>query len=140
MTFLHTFSHTVTTTAAATSIWTIWADVSRWAEWDTELDSARLEGDFRLGATGKLTPKKGPQSKFVISQLVDGESYTFTTQLPFCKLHVARFLCRQDSGTSFTHEVSFDGLLSVVFAKLLGKRFQLVLPGVMQNIKRMAES
>lgn len=135
-----TFSHTVKTTASADAIWAIWTDVSRWAEWDTELDSARLEGGFYLGATGQLTPKKGPKSNFVISQLADGDSYTFTTQLPFCKLHVVRFLCRHDSGTSFTHEVSFEGLLSVVFEKLLGKRFQLVLPDVMQNIKRMAAS
>ncbi len=139
-------SCTLETTATPEAIWAAWSEVSRWHEWDSELLSAVLDGDFRLGATGRLTPKSGPTSTFVISQMNQGESYTFTTQLPLCRLHVRRFLAWRESSGSlhdrtlcFTHEVSFEGLSAVVFERLLGKRFQLALPSVMQALKNIAE-
>ena len=133
------FSHTLKTSASPAQIWAIWTDVEHWSVWDTELSDARLEGAFVLGAVGKLTPKTGRVSPFVISQLSPGKSYTFTLKLPLCKLNVYRHLQIQSDGTYFTHEVSFQGLLAFLFGLLLGRRFRMVLPSVMENIKRIAE-
>jgi hypothetical protein len=134
------FSHALITSASPEKIWLIWTDVLHWSEWDTELLSASLDGDFVLGATGKLTPKNGVVSSFQISQLDQGKSYTFTTKLPLCNLSVYRYLSSGPEGTEFTHEVSFQGILSVVFGLILGKQFQKVLPQVMANIKGIAEA
>ena len=133
------FSHTLKTSASPEQIWAIWTDVDHWSTWDTELSAARLEGAFVLGAVGKLTPKTGQVSAFRISQLSAGNSYTFTLKLPLCKLNVYRHLLVQSDGTYFTHEVSFQGLLAFLFGLLLGRRFRMVLPSVMENIKRIAE-
>ncbi len=133
------FSHTLKTSAAPEKIWAIWIDVEDWAQWDTELVDACLEGSFALGSIGKLTPKTGQVSSFEISQLSLGESYTISVRLPLCKLNIHRYLRTQSDGTYFTHEVSFQGLLAVVFGSLLGGKFQAVLPSVMGNIKRIAE-
>jgi hypothetical protein len=133
------FSHTLKTSAAPAKIWAIWTDVEDWAQWDTELVDARLEGSFALGSIGELTPKTGQVSRFEISQLSLGESYTIAVQLPLCKLNIHRYLRTQSDGTYFTHEVSFQGLLAVVFGALLGRKFQAVLPSVMANIKQIAE-
>ncbi len=134
------FSHTLTTTATPEQIWAVWIAVDRWHEWDTELESASLAGAFALNAQGTLKPKSAPASAFNISQLDPGISYTFTTQLPFCKLHVHRFLTSSTFGVSFTHEVSFTGLLAPVFGLLLGQQFRAVLPSVMENLRQQAES
>jgi Polyketide cyclase / dehydrase and lipid transport len=142
------FSHTLKTAASPAQIWAIWTDVEHWSQWDTELKDARLEGAFGLGAVGKLTPKTGQVASFEISQFTLGESYTFTLQLPLCKLNVYRYLhsrwhslsLGESNDTSFTHEVSFQGLLSPVFGLLLGRQFQTVLPSVMENIKQIAET
>jgi hypothetical protein len=133
------FSHTLKTSATPEKIWAIWTDVEHWAQWDTELANACLESTFALGSIGKLTPKTGQVSRFEISQLSLGESYTIAVQLPLCKLNIYRYLQSQSDGTYFTHEVSFQGLLAVVFGSLLGLKFQAVLPSVMANIKRIAE-
>jgi hypothetical protein len=61
-------------------------------------------------------------------------------QLPFCKLNVYRYINSRSNDTSFTHEVSFQGLLAPVFGLLLGRQFQTVLPSVMENIKQIAET
>jgi hypothetical protein len=138
------FSHTLATTATPEKIWHLWTDVEHWHIWDTELQSASLSGDFALRAQGKLKPKTGPESGFVISQLEPQRSYTFTTQLPFCKLNVRRYLMTNgdsdNNRTTFTHEVSFDGISAVVFGYLLGRQFQTVLPTVMENLRRLAEA
>ena len=134
------FAHTVETTAPPEKIWAAWTDVKRWPEWDTELASASLEGSFALGAKGKLKPKRGPAARFSISELIPGESYAFTTRLPMCELKVRRHLTRKDGGARFTHEVSFVGPLSTVFANLLGRRYREALPVVMENLRNIAES
>jgi hypothetical protein len=134
------FSHTLKTSATSERIWAIWTDVSNWAAWDTELIDSQIEGAFALGAIGKLTPKKGQVATFKISQLNPGESYTFTVGLPLCELHVYRYLRHRSDGIDFTHEVSFRGFSAPIFSRLLGKQFKSVLPSIMENVKRIAES
>jgi hypothetical protein len=133
------FSHTLKTSASPAQIWAIWTDVEHWSEWDTELADSHLESDFVLGAVGKLTPKVGRVSPFRISQLSTGNSYTFTLKLPLCRLNVHRHLHNHLDGTYFTHEVWFQGILAFLFGLLLGRRFRLLLPSIMENVKRIAE-
>jgi hypothetical protein len=135
------FDHTLETTAPPEKIWLAWTDVERWPEWDTELDSAALDGSFALGAKGSLKPKRGPVSRFTISELTTRVSYSFTTRLPPCELKVRRHLTRKDGGGAyFTHGVSFVGPLSFVFDNLLGRRYRQALPMVMENLRKIAES
>jgi Polyketide cyclase / dehydrase and lipid transport len=133
------FSHTLKTTATPAQIWLVWTDVAHWAEWDTELRDACLEGRLELGSIGQLTPKTGRLAKFKISQFSPGESYTFTIKLPLASLNVRRYLNVQADDVYFTHEVSFRGILAFVFGFLLGRKFRSVLPSVMENVKRIAE-
>jgi hypothetical protein len=134
------FSHTLQTSASPEKIWAIWTDVAHWAEWDTELADAILDTAFDLGAVGKLKPRSGSVSPFRISQFNAGQSYTFTMKLPLSQLSVYRHLHVRSGRTYFTHEVSFQGLLAFLFGVLLGRRFRMKLPGIMENIKRIAEN
>ncbi|WP_310482747.1 SRPBCC family protein [Chamaesiphon sp. VAR_48_metabat_403] len=134
------FNHTLTTTAPPATIWGIWTDVSNWSRWDTELRDSTLNGAFILGATGILTTAAGRASRFRISQFNPGQSYTMTIDLPLSSLNVYRYLHDRSDDTVFTHEVSFKGLLAPLFWFLLGRKFRAVLPSVMSNIVRIAES
>jgi hypothetical protein len=135
------FKHTLATVASPGVIWQLWTNVDRWAEWDTELRSASLIGEFRLGAVGQLIPRRGVASSFEITQFQIGQSYTLTIALPLCQLQIQRYLSTTPDGLNyFTHEAGFRGLLAWVFALLLGRRFRQVLPQVMENLKHIAES
>ena len=131
-----TFAHTLETRAPK-KIWQRWTEVETWHEWDTEIKQASLQDNFKLGARGSLVPKTGPRSSFTVTELTPQKRYTFVTNLPLCKLHVKRYLS-EDGGT-FTHEVRFTGLLAPLFGRLLGERFQKVLPEVMENLRERAE-
>ena len=133
------FSHTLETRANPAKIWQIWSDVPNWKQWDTGLKSAELGGAFAIGTKGKLIPDKGPKSSFILTELVEGKSYTFKTKLPLGALHVKRFLEEKEGKTYFTHEVWFSGLSKGIFGSALGKNYRRILPEVMARIREIAE-
>lgn len=132
------FWHTDSTAVAGDKIWQVWTDVPNWKQWDTGLKDAFLEGDFTVGATGRLIPDKGPRSKFIISEVVPDKSYAFKTKIPFGWLIVQRTLEEKNGLTYLTHDVRFTGLLKKALGNRLGKNYRAMLPGVMQQIIQIA--
>ncbi|UPT67652.1 MAG: hypothetical protein M0D57_02990 [Sphingobacteriales bacterium JAD_PAG50586_3] len=133
------FSHTDSTKATAEKIWQVWTDVPNWKQWDKALNEAVLNGDFAIGTTGILKPLKGPQSKFIISEVVPNTSYTFKTKIPFGWLVIKRTLEVKNGATYFTHDVKFTGLMKGFFGQVLGKKYRAILPSVLTEIKLIAE-
>lgn len=136
----HHFSFTIGIENKQDKVWQILTDVPNWKHWDTELKEASLEGAFCLGAKGVLTPLKGPQLKFYISELVENQSYTFKTNMPLGWLEIKRTLKTENNVTYFTDDIAFTGLLKNFFGILLGRKFRKVLPEVMDNFKKLAET
>lgn len=134
------FSHTDSTSATSDKIWAIWTDVPNWKHWDLGLKESYLEGPFAVGTKGKLIPDKGPKSKFQISEIEPLKSYTFKTKIPFGWLIIKRSLDEREGKTFFKHEVKFTGLFKKLFGNKLGKKYRVMLPKVMQEIKQIAEN
>ena len=133
------FSHTDSSIASKDKIWQVWIDVPNWKQWDKGLKDAVLDGDFAIGAKGKLIPDKGPKSKFVISEMIPNQSYTFKTKIPFGWLIIKRTLEVRAGKTYFTHDVEFTGFLKKTFGNKLGKKYRAMLPSVLTEIKQIAE-
>lgn len=134
------FSHTDSTTAGSEKIWQLWTDVPNWKQWDKGLKDAIFKGDFVAGAKGKLIPDKGPRTKFIITEVIRNQSYTFKTRIPFGWLVIRRTMEVKMGRTYFTHDVEFTGLLKKILANKLGKRYREMLPEVMTSLKQIAES
>jgi len=134
------FSHTVETTASPATIWHIWTDVPNWKRWDDGLKSAELNGTFAPGTAGTLIPDKGPKSRFSLTEVVDGQSYTFKTNVPLGALYVKRYIGVRDGKTVFTHEAWFTGATKGIFGRSFGRNYRRILPAVMAKIKALAES
>ncbi len=133
------FWHTEKTTASPDVIWKIWIDVRNWKDWDTGLKDASLEGDFLLQAKGQIISLEGRKSKFKVVSYEEGVSYTLETKLPLSSLFVKRYLSTENEETWITHEVWFKGFTAGIFAKQFGSKFMKLLPGVVQNVKKIAE-
>lgn len=103
------------------------------------LVAARLDGPFRLYARGRLRSTGSPASAVTIIELEPSQSYTFAVPLLLAELRVRRTLAATPTGTRSTHEVAFVGLLGGLFGRLLGRRFQRMLPGVMEQLRQLAE-
>ncbi len=134
------FWHTVETTATQAQIWEIWTDVPTWKQWDLGLKDAKLTEPFRKGAEGIVITHQGMKPKFKILEFEEGKFYTFSTDLPFCKLMITRSFEKGKSKTNFTHEVWFAGFSAGFFSLFLGKEFMKSLPKSMRLIKEIAEA
>ncbi len=135
----HHFSFTIAINTSAANVWQTLIDVQNWQQWDTELIWANLEGPFIKGAKGTMQPKKGPQLKFYISELVPNQSYTIHTIMPVGELVIKRTLIEKNKAIHFTDDIAFTGFLKHIFGWMLGGQFRKVLPEVMDNFKRLAE-
>ncbi len=125
------FSYTATAAVTADRIWAQWMDVSAWPTWDSELLAARADAPLAAGVCGSATPLRGRTSTFRVTEFADLRRFTFVTKLPLASLIITRSLVAHNDGTSFTHDVRFDGLLGPVFAAALGPSFRRALPQVM---------
>lgn len=135
------FSHTLTTSAPADAVWSIWTDVPGWPSWDTELEAASLDGPFGEGAQGHLIPAQGSSASFVIEEVEPGRAYTLATRLPAGWLRIQRTLTESDDGRlAFTHTVTFSGLGGRALSVRLGPRYRRALPLAMQQLRTLAEA
>lgn len=134
-----TFEHRVKTTAERDALWSTWTEVSEWPSWDTELESASLDGEFRQGARGSLKPKDGPESSFEVTSVDEGRAYTYEVNLPLASLELERTSEPANNGIWVTHRVSFNGFLGWFFALFLQSHYEEVLPDVMEKLVQRAE-
>lgn len=130
------FSYTESTTASPARIWQLWTNTDLWPSWDSGLKKASLEGLFKIGAKGRITPDKGPKTTFLIQELSENNRYKLKFKIPFGKLLLERRLKVESKITYFTHEIQFTG----PFKKFMGgRRYRKMLPGVMKKLKELAE-
>jgi hypothetical protein len=68
-----TYEHSVQTTAPPGRIWSLWADVDTWAEWNGDIERIELIGPFATGSTIVMTPIGGEPVTLRIAEVVEPE-------------------------------------------------------------------
>ena len=134
------FEHQVRTLTPSEAVWRAWTDVEGWPKWDTELEYARLDGEFREGATGVLKAKDGPESEFVVTYVDPERGYPYEVDLPLAALVLERTSKPDGDALVIQHRVAFTGFLGWFFAALLKSDYEEALPGVMEKLVNEAGS
>ena len=130
----------ITVKTSPIRIFALYKDVSNWWLWDPEVKNSKLEGDFEVGAYGRLKPRKGPDTEIRIVAIEENRSFTVQSSLPLCVLTFEHELWPSGDRTRIIHRVHFDGPLSFLFRKLLGRQFRRGIPAALRGLKRMAET
>jgi hypothetical protein len=73
--------HSIQTTAMPEAIWRLWSDVSRWPEWNGDLDRAELSGSFAVGSRITMFPHDQDPIELRIAEAV--EPSTFVDEAEF---------------------------------------------------------
>lgn len=131
--------HTLETTALPENIWTLWADVPGYKDWDGGIEWGRLEGGFTLGARGEIKPHGGRVAAFTITGLEEGRSFSTLTLLPFAKLRFHHSMEPTSMGTKLAHRIEVEGPCSWIWAGVLGSAMRANLPAAMRKLARLAE-
>ena len=134
------FSHVAVAKAQPEAVWRLWTHVDTWPRWDTELESARLDGAFLVGAKGALKGKGAPEASFEVVAFEPLVRNQISTALPLGgRLVIERRLEQGTDGTRFTHEVRFTGFGGWLLSPFFGPRYREALPKVMARIVALAE-
>jgi hypothetical protein len=84
-----TFEHSVECKVDRNFAWQFWTNVSNWAEVDSSLESATLEGRFQSGARITTKPRGGQTIHGQLQDVQDGHSAVLMIHLPGAALHCA---------------------------------------------------
>jgi len=114
-------------------------NISSWCEWDSDVKEASLEGEFKTGSFGVLIPTKGPKARFKLTEVTLNKSFTSQTKLPLCVMEFTHVLEDLGDSTRVVHSVSFSGITSFIFSRLIGKPIKRTLPETLKGLKSICE-
>lgn len=128
-----------TSTATPDAFFARWIDHDTWSEWSPDTEWVRLDGPVEVGTHGVLKPKGGPKTKFVISACTPGREYTDTSRLPGARLVFRHTVEPAAPGCELHVQVTMDGPLAWVWAKILGGGFRESAQGDLDRLVRLVE-
>ncbi|MFZ6819319.1 SRPBCC family protein [Undibacterium sp. Ji22W] len=131
--------HRITIATSAETIFRIYEDVQNWHTWDPDTKQAFIEGPFRVGSRGRITPPKGMAVPMLLTEVAPGKCFTVESKIPlFCMLfeHELRAI---SEATEVIHRVTFSGFLSFILGPMLSKQLNAGLPVTLRNLKALAE-
>ncbi|RZU52646.1 hypothetical protein EV385_4520 [Krasilnikovia cinnamomea] len=132
---------TITTDVPAQAFFERWADTATWPQWNTDTDWVRLDGPLRTGATGRLKPKGGPATRFVVTSLVPGRELTDVSLLLGARLTFQHLVSTDSSGqTTVSVRVTITGPLAFLWTAVLGKGIANALNGDLIRLEAAART
>ena len=98
--------------------------------------------EFELGATGVIKADGARKTRFRLTEVNQGVSFTETLYVPlYQRIELKRYFEKTPNGeTVFTHEVVFKGRLRFVIYAAAASSFKKELPLVMGRLRDVAES
>lgn len=131
--------HSIKTKATPESVWELWSNIKTWNTWDHGIENSEIEGAFMEGASGWLKPKGGPRVKFKILRAEKNRVFHDRSSLPLTSLDFIHTLERDGDYTIVTQRVEMTGLLTFIFAKVIGSGIKKDMPSAMAKLVEMAE-
>ena len=86
-------------------LWELYSDVSRWKEWDIDVENVVLNGTFSSGSTGIMLMKNGQSLPFVIDSVTTEKEFTTSS----CLGEITVSFIHVITATTITHTVTIVG-------------------------------
>ena len=115
-------AHTDRTSAAPAAVWALWADASRWPEWNEQLESGELHGELAVGTEATVKFKRGGKMVFRVIEVEPERLFVDEAKLPGCRFGHEHRLEPAGSGCEITHRLYLKGPTSGLFSRLFGRK------------------
>jgi len=113
---------------SADKLWKAWTDVNRWSEWQDDIELARIDGEFREGASFLLRPKGGPNVKVELLNVETNVNFTDLTRFPLAQMTGAHDLIRRGNELEVRTTITVTGPLAFLWSRLVAKGIVAGLP------------
>jgi hypothetical protein len=127
------------TSGPPTAAWRIWADVAHWPDWNPLIARSQLDGQFVTGTRGVTKPQGGPESPFLLTEVLPEQRWVNQSRLPLASIAFIHELLPAPSGTQILMRAEIAGPLAALYGMLFGRNIRQGLPLAVQNLARLAD-
>ena len=114
--------HSESTTASPAEVWALWQDPERWPEWNAQLESGELEGEFAVGEKVRVKLKRGGRMQLEITALEAERLFVDEARFPGARFGHEHRIDPEPSGCVITHRLYVTGFASGLWALMLGRK------------------
>ena len=120
----------------AEQVWKVWTDLNQWHTWQSDIEYAKLEGEFKVGNTFLLKPKGGPKVNIEILKVEPNRQFTDLTRFPGAKMYGSHEFVIHGDELEIKTTMSIEGPLSFVWRKIVTED---VANGMMEQTEHLIE-
>lgn len=122
-----TYSATTKAVSAA-QIWRLFADVNNWHQWDTQIEYAKMSGEFERGNHFFIKVKKGPKVKIELIETEKNSKFVDLTKFPGARMTGEHRFEQNKEGLTITTTMRVSGPLGFLWRKLVAQEIVDTLP------------
>jgi uncharacterized protein YndB with AHSA1/START domain len=132
--------HSERSSASPAAVWALWADASRWPEWNEQLESGELDGELAVGNGVTVKFKRGGKMKLTVTAVEPERLFVDEAKLPGCRFGHEHRVEPAGSGSEITHRLYLTGATSGLFSRLFGrKRMEQSVAAFVERERELAE-
>src|SRR5437868_10718662 len=132
-----TYEASVMTRASAEAAWAAWTDGARWSRYD-HIESAQIDGEFRVGAVVTSKAKGFPSSKLTVTRAERPTLWVDESRSPGMQMTFDHVVETGEGGTRLTERVRISGPLGRVFGPLLRRKLEALFATSVATVARDA--
>jgi hypothetical protein len=102
-------------------VWKVWTDINRWHTWQSDIEYAKLVGDFKVGNVFVLKPKGGPKVKIELIRVEHNKIFTDLTRFPMARMYGSHEFIMHGEELEIRTTMSIEGGLSFLWRKLVAE-------------------
>lgn len=102
-------------------VWKVWTDIDHWHAWQSDIEFAKLEGEFKVGGRFLMKPKGGPKVKIEIIQVEKNKKFTDLTRFPLAKMYGSHEFIIHGDELEIKTTMSIEGALAFLWRKLVAE-------------------
>jgi hypothetical protein len=131
---------TTTINAPSSRIFEFYKNVSNWYDWDEELESSSLIGNFENNSKGNLKPKGSSELEFTLQNVQKNVGFEQIINLPFgSKFILTRNIKELENNCEVTHSGYFEGWFGAVLGLYLKQKYTPLLKKSVLKLKELVE-
>ena len=133
--------HSIDTTAVPEQVWRLWADVTRWPEWNGDIEQIELDGSFAAGGRIVMTPIGQEAIELRIAEAVEPELFVDQADLGDVVVRTTHRVERVGDGRSrVTYRMEISGPAADTLGPQLGPEISADFPETLAALVARAEA
>jgi hypothetical protein len=116
------YSYESETTIAAEKLFHAKADIRRWPEWDSEIETTSFDAPLSAGSPFLLKPKGGPKVSMLIEQIEAPRRFVDIAFLPLAKMRTSSEFLPSADGTHIRINIEAFGPLAFFWDRMVARK------------------